>query len=75
MVSNWKSGSANYIEKPVSEDVREQVRLALTAQCLERRGLTHRKRSQQKFNRDSEHRNFKKLCFWLFVMVLLWVSC
>jgi len=57
-----KSGDEAFDDKPLevrqshnSEEAREQAGLALKAKCLERRGLTERKRSQQKFNRDSEH--------------------
>ena len=38
-----------------SEEAREQIGLALKAQCVERSGLAKRKRSQQKLSRDTEH--------------------
>ena len=41
-----------------SEEAREQIGLALKAQCVERSGLAKRKRSQQKLSRDSEHGKF-----------------
>ena len=38
-----------------SEEAREQIELALKAECVERRGLTERKPFQQENNRDTEH--------------------
>jgi hypothetical protein len=38
-----------------SEEACEQIGLITKAECVERRGLTERKRFQQKISRDSEH--------------------
>jgi hypothetical protein len=38
-----------------SEEACEQIGLNTKAECVERRGLTERKRFQQKISRDSEH--------------------